>query len=115
MKILKRIFGFITTILVLNVLFTWIFIRKNPGEDYIKQSEQVKVHVDGSAQHEKFSNDSFLNILFFSKEFTEKYGGTPLGILYPESILISSGSINTELCSGTLKPTGSIMKTYLYW
>ncbi len=44
---MKRALGLVGTVLVLNILFNWMMVRKNAGEKYLdtylSQQQQVKV------------------------------------------------------------------------
>ncbi len=59
------------TILVLNVIFTWIFVRKNSAEKhidtYLKEQQQVKVLVSDKYFEEQFTHTHYLKGVIFFK------------------------------------------------
>lgn len=77
MKIGKRAFGIVGTVLILNIIFTWLVVRKNDGKKYLNtylsQQQQVKVLVSGKYFEEQFDHTNYFKKMIFYKAI---FGGS---------------------------------------
>lgn len=71
MKLIYRILGSVCIILILNLLATWVFVKKNNGNDfverYIKSSQEIKVKVDSQYFEGKIDIDSYFKFTIIFK------------------------------------------------